>query len=362
MARPNQATIDLSALAHNVDCARSLAPRSKIMAVVKANAYGHSAILIAGALQSQVDALAVASTEEALELRYAGITAPILLLEGVFDKSELETAVTMDLWVTVSSEQQVDWLEQSRLAVPVRCWLKVNTGMHRLGVAPDRAYLIFQRLINCNNVADEIVTYTHFASADDPANPQTEQQLAVFNGLTFAAQRSAANSAGVLAWPAAHYDWIRPGYMLYGNSPMLSEHANAKTLVPVMTLSSAIIALRDVAAGEAVGYGGSWVAERPSRIATVTIGYGDGYPRHAPSGTPVLINGRAAPLAGRVSMDMITVDVTELDGVQPGDEVVLWGPALPVNEVARHAGTVGYELTTGMPARTPRVAVQAADK
>jgi len=361
MARPNQASIDLGALRHNVALARRLAPRSKIMAVVKANAYGHGATLIAGALAPHVDALAVASIEEAHQLRYAGIVTPILLLEGVFEKDELESAAEFGLWVTVTGERHVDWLEQARLPAPLHCWLKVDTGMNRLGVAPDRAYLCFQRLINCPNVRDGVVTYTHFATADDVGNPQTRRQLAVFDALTFAAERSAANSAGVLAWPEAHYDWVRPGYMLYGNSPLVAEHPNAASLRPVMTLSSAVIALREVGVGEAVGYGGTWIAQRPSRIATVTIGYGDGYPRHAANGTPVLVNGQRAPLAGRVSMDMITVDVTGLDAVQPGDRVELWGRGLPLAEVAEFAGTVGYELTTRMPARTPRVAVDNPD-
>jgi alanine racemase len=330
-----------------------------MVAVVKANAYGHGAAMIAHALQPVVDALAVACIEEAVELRYAGITAPILLLEGVFEKDELATAAEMGLWVTVGNELQLGWVEQAKLPAALRCWLKVNTGMNRLGFSAEKAYLCFQRLINSPNVLDEVVTYTHLANADDLENPQTERQLAAFDALTFAAQRSAANSAGILAWPASHYDWVRPGYMLYGNSPMLTEHANASALEPVMTLSSAVIALRDVGPGHAVGYGGTWVAERPSRIATVTIGYGDGYPRHAVNGTPVLVNGQRAPLAGRVSMDMITVDVTDIDPVRPGDEVVLWGRGLPLEEVAGNAGTVGYELTTRMPSRTPRVALHA---
>jgi alanine racemase len=183
--------------------------------------------------------------------------------------------------------------------------------------------------------------------------------LAVFDALPCGALRSAANSAALLAWPLAHYDWVRPGYMLYGNSPLLQDHPQARSLKQVMTLASTVISLRDVAAGEAVGYGGTWVAQRPSRIATVTIGYGDGYPRHAANGTPVLVNGQRALLAGRVSMDMITVDVTDLGEVQLGAEVVLWGAGLPLAEVARYADTIGYELTTRMPARTPRVVVYA---
>lgn len=359
MGRPTQATIDLCALRHNVDVARQLAPRSRLVAVVKANAYGHGAVLVARALEPLADALAVACIEEAIELRYAGITLPILLLEGVFERDELATASEMGLWITVANDLQLGWLEQAQLPSPVGCWLKVNTGMNRLGIATDKAYLCFQRLINCPNVLDDVVTYTHLATADDPESPQTVQQLAAFDALTFAAQRSAANSAGLLAWPAAHYDWVRPGYMLYGNSPMIAEHRSAAGLEPVMTLSSSVIAVRDVSTGDAVGYGGAWVAGRPSRIATVTIGYGDGYPRHAANGTPVLVNGQRAPLAGTVSMDMITVDVTDIDPVRPGDEVVLWGRGLPLEEIARHARTVGYELTTRMPARTPRLATDA---
>ncbi len=359
MARPNQAKLDLRALRHNVSVARQLAPQSRMMAVVKANAYGHGAVVIAGALQVLVDALAVACIEEAVELRDAGITAPILLLEGVFEAAELKTAAQLDLWLTISNERQLRWLEEAVLPARLTCWLKVDTGMHRLGVAPENALLFHQRLIASHNADKNIVTYTHFACADDVKSQQTQQQLAVFDALPFGALRSAANSAGLLAWPQAHYHWVRPGYMLYGHSPMLQDHPNVQTLQPVMTLTSAVISLRDIAAGEAVGYGATWVAQRPSRIATVTIGYGDGYPRHAPNGTPVLVNGQRAPLAGRVSMDMITVDVTDLRQVQLGAEVVLWGNGLPLAEVARCAHTIGYELTTRMPARTPRVVVNA---
>jgi alanine racemase len=203
------------------------------------------------------------------------------------------------------------------------------------------------------------VLCTHFASADELDSNQTREQLALFEQATagLPGERSAANSPGLLGWPASHFDWVRPGYMLYGNSPFHRPHPVADTLQPVMTLASAVISVRSVAAGDSVGYGASWRAERDSRIATITIGYGDGYPRIAANGTPVLVNGQRAPLAGRVSMDMITVDVTDVGDVQVGDEVVLWGDGLPVGEVAAHAGTIGYELTTRMPLRTPRVVV-----
>ena len=359
MARPNQARLDLSALRHNLEVARRLAPGASVMAVVKANAYGHGAVTIARELQSGTDALAVACIEEAVELRDAGIDSPILLLEGVFEARELGTAAQLGFWVTIDNEWQLRWLEEAVLPGPLHCWLKVDTGMHRLGVAADNAREVFDRLQACENVVDKPVVFTHLASADDVGSEQTKDQLKLFEQITdgLSAQRSAANSPGLLAWPEARYDWVRPGYMLYGNSPMVEPHPNAEALRPVMTLASAVISLREVAAGETVGYGATWTAQRPSRIATVTVGYGDGYPRLAPNGTPVLVNGQRAHLAGRVSMDMITVDVTDLVDVAPGDEVILWGKGLPLAEVAGYAGTIGYELTTRMPARIPRVVV-----
>jgi alanine racemase len=359
MARPNQARLDLSALRHNLDVARGLAPGRKVMAVVKANAYGHGAVTIARELQSRTNALAVACIEEAVELRDAGIEAPVLLLEGVFEARELAVASQLGLWITIDNEWQLRWLEEAVLPAPLHCWLKVDTGMHRLGAPADRTREFFDRLRTAQNVAGTPVLYTHFASADDVDSEQTRRQVALFDQACdgLAAERSAANSPGLLAWPEAHYDWVRPGYMLYGNSPMIKHHANADALRPVMSLTSAVISLRDVPAGDSVGYGATWTATRPSRIATVTVGYGDGYPRLAPNGTPVLVNGKRASLAGRVSMDMITVDVTDIADVAPGSEVVLWGEGLPLAEVAAHAGTIGYELTTRMPARIPRVVI-----
>ena len=359
MARPNQARLDLGALRHNLGLARELAPRSRLMAVVKANAYGHGAITIASALDPLADALAVACIEEAVALRDAGISSPILLLQGVFEAAELAVAARQDFWVTIDNEQQMHWLEEARLPTPLQCWLKLDTGMHRLGVSPERASHYHQRLKASHNSLDQVVLSTHFASADNLDGAQTAEQLRLFDKACgpLPGPRSAANSPALLAWPQSHYDWVRPGYMLYGNSPFTQDHPNTATLKPVMTLISGIISLRDFAPGESVGYGATWTATRPTRIATVTAGYGDGYPRLAANGTPVLIRGQRAPLAGRVSMDMITVDVTDLPGVTLGDEVVLWGAGLPVGEVAGHAGTIGYELTTRMPMRTPRVVV-----
>ena len=357
MSRPSRALIDLDALQNNLGVARALAPGRKVMAVVKANAYGHGTEMIGRALDPFVDALAVACLEEALTLRQAGITSPVLLLEGLFEESEIQAAAEHGLWLTIDNEAQVSWLEKPRLSTPVKCWLKIDTGMHRLGVQPENVAGMHQRLSACENVSGDPVLCTHFASADDVSSGQTLQQLERFEqaiaGLP--GSRSAANSAGVLAWPQAHYDWIRPGYMLYGNSPMSAPHNNTDSLKPVMTLGSRIISVRDIAVGETVGYGATWTAERPSRIATVAVGYGDGYPRLARNGTPTLVNGQRAPLVGRVSMDMITIDVTDLPAARQGDAVTLWGPELPVDEIADCAGTIGYELTTRMPMRTPRV-------
>jgi alanine racemase len=358
MARPNRAGLDLNALRHNLAHARSLAPHSKVMAVVKANAYGHGAVTVANALEPHTDAFAVACIEEAFELRQAGISAPILLLEGVFQADELTQAAQHNFWVMIDNEQQLSQLEDAQLPCPVQCWLKIDTGMHRLGIDPRDTQAFFNRLKNAATALDDIVLCTHFASADDLDSDQTPAQIDLFRrsckGLN--SQHSCANSPGVLGWPESHQEWIRPGYMLYGNSPFGTvAHPNAEALQPVMTLTSAIISLRDVQPGETVGYAATWTAQRVSRIATVTIGYGDGYPRLAKNGTPVLVNGRRAALAGRVSMDMITVDVTDLPAVAVGDKVTLWGPDLPVAEVAQWAETIGYELTTRMPARTPRV-------
>ena len=329
--------------------------------MVKANAYGHGAVTIARALAPKADALAVACIEEALELRSAGIEAPILLLEGVFEEAEVAQAADAGFWLMVDNARQLEWIEAADVSTALTCWLKIDTGMHRLGVQPGDAAEFQARLTASENTRGTPVLATHFASADNLSSEQTQEQLALFNSTCAAlpGERSSANSPGLLGWPAARTEWVRPGYMLYGNSPFAGPHPAADRLEPVMTLVSSIISIRDVEPGESVGYAASWTATRPSRIATVSIGYGDGYPRKAPNGTPVLIRGQRAPLAGRVSMDMITVDVTDLEGIELGDEVVLWGEGLPAGEIATQADTIGYELTTRMPARTPRVVIRA---
>lgn len=360
MSRPAKALIDLDALRFNCQLANRLSPQSKTMAVIKANAYGHGAVTVARTLKDLVPAFGVACIEEALELRESGIDNPIHLLEGAFSTDEISIAARENFSLSVVSEEQKQALLRARLDGPVKVWLIVDTGMHRLGLQPDQLAASFNTLSSCAHVAKDIVVATHFACADELDNDFTrEQQQRLLRGLTAemvsTTALSFANSAGLLGWPSTRATWNRPGIMLFGSSPFSVPHPLADQLRPVMRLKSAVIALREIPAGETVGYAATWAAKRTSRIATVAIGYGDGYPLQAPSGTPVLINGQRCPTVGRVSMDMMMVDVTDLqDQVAIGDEVVLWGQGVSVNEVADSAGTISYELLTRMPKRTPR--------
>ena len=356
MSRPTKAIIDLQALRHNYQLAQSLAPESKTIPMVKANAYGHGAVKVSQALADIAPAFGVACIEEALELRDAGIKQPILLLEGAFDAAELKLAATKGFWVMVENHQQKEAIINADLALPLTVWLGVDTGMHRLGFQPEDIAEVYKTLNSSRNISQPIVFTSHFACADDLNNKATLKQIDAFKACApVTALQSLANSAAILAWPKAQREWQRPGYMLYGNSPFAVPQENADQLKPVMSFESAVISLRTIAAGESVGYTANWTAERDSTIATITVGYGDGYPRNATNGTPVLINGVRCPLVGRVSMDMITVDVTDLREVAIGNKALLWGPELPVNEVASHCDTIGYELLTRMPGRVPRV-------
>ncbi|MDB9737057.1 alanine racemase [Porticoccaceae bacterium] len=356
MSRPTRAVIDIQALRHNYQLAQSLAPESKTIPMVKANAYGHGAVKVSQALADIAPAFGVACIEEALELRDAGIKQPILLLEGAFDAAELKLAATKGFWVMVENHQQKEAIINADLALPLTVWLGVDTGMHRLGFQPEDIAEVYKTLNSSRNISQPIVFTSHFACADDLNNKATLKQIDAFKACApVTALQSLANSAAILAWPKAQREWQRPGYMLYGNSPFAVPQENADQLKPVMSFESAVISLRTIAAGESVGYTANWTAERDSTIATITVGYGDGYPRNATNGTPVLINGVRCPLVGRVSMDMITVDVTDLREVAIGNKALLWGPELPVNEVASHCDTIGYELLTRMPGRVPRV-------
>lgn len=355
MSRKVRADIHLDAILHNYRLARAQAPDARALAVVKANAYGHGAVPVARALAAEVDAFGVACIEEALELRAAGLTQPVVLLEGFFDADELPVIAQEGFWPAVHSEHQLRWLEQAQLTRPIPVWLKVDTGMHRLGFDPEAVPGAVARLQGCAAVAD-VLLMTHFACSDEPEKEVTEQQLARFATLADVLQLggSLSNSAAVMAWPEAHRQWLRPGIMLYGATPFFRPNPVANQLKAAMTLSSEIIAVRDVPVGETVGYGATFRCERPTRIGTVAMGYGDGYPRHAKTGTPVIIDGQRTRLVGRVSMDMLTVDLTDLPQAGVGSRVEFWGRQLPVAEVAGWCDTIPYTLVTCLTPRVPR--------
>lgn len=357
MTRPTFAHIDLDALRHNFNIVRQFAPQQKIMAMLKADAYGHGAEQAAITLNSLTDAIAVAFIDEAIALRNAGITKPITLMQGIFDQQEIELACEYQLDLVILHAEQARMLEAEPCSRALRIWLKFDSGMHRLGFSANEYAYWYQHLSEHPNVA-EVRLMTHFSCADEPDNPVTTEQEALFDRTTKALQGavySLANSAAIMAWPSTGRDWVRPGIMLYGVCPFADWRENHRDLQPVMTLKSVLISTRHLEAGEAVGYGGSWVAKEHCRIGVVSIGYADGYPRCLPNGTPVLIMGRRVPLVGRVTMDMITVDLTGLDEAQVGDEVTLWGEGLAVEEVAEYAGTIAYELLTGVSKRVPRL-------
>ena len=355
-----RALIDLAALRHNLRRVREAAPGRRIMAIIKADAYGHGLIRIARALASGVDSLGVARQEEAVRLRDAGIAQSITLLEGFLEAAELAVIDQQRLHVVVHRPEQITILEQAPLTQPLGVWLKVDTGMHRLGIAPAEAKSAWQRLQSCSGV-ETLGLMTHLANADDRGDNFTLRQLECFTEMTAGIDTpcSIANSAGILGWPASHAEWVRPGVMLYGVSPFTRGHGEEEGLQPVMTLCSRLIAVNLLHKGDAVGYGGSWVCPEDMPVGVIAAGYGDGYPRHAESGTPVLVNGRRVPLVGRVSMDMITVDLRSQPQAQVGDAVVLWGKGLPVEEIARCASTIPYELLCGVARRVEFVEVNA---
>ncbi len=361
MARPLIADIDLEALRHNYCLARDLAPDSQAVAVLKADAYGHGAVACARALEDLAPAFAVACIEEALSLREAGIATPIVLLEGIFEAGELELVDAHGLWIAVHSDWQLEALLAYRPQRPIPVWLKVDSGMHRLGFAPEQAAAVWARLAAAPEVVGEMQLMSHFATADATHPAYFETQLLRMRALAerLDAPLCLANSPATLAHPEAHGAWNRPGVMLYGSDPLEVANDASRGLQPVMTLRSEIIAVRELAPGEPVGYAGRWKASRPSRIGVVAAGYGDGYDRHAVDGTPVLVDGRRTAIAGKVSMDMLTVDITEIPEAEIGSEVVLWGRAangsvLSVDEVARHCDTISYTLLTGVLPRVPR--------
>lgn len=342
--RPARALIDLQALRHNYQLARELSG-ARALAVVKADAYGHGAVRCAQALQDDADGFAVACIEEALQLRAAGIGAPILLLEGFFEASELALIDEHDLWSVVHAGWQLEAIEQADLKRPLNVWLKLDSGMHRVGFHPADYQAAYRRLLASGKVA-KIVLMSHFSRADELDSSRSDEQLAVFQQARegLAAEVSLRNSPALLGWPSIPSDWSRPGIMLYGATPFEQAQDVAARLQPVMTLESRVISVRDLPAGEPVGYGARFVSERPTRVGVVAMGYADGYPRHAPTGTPVLVDGQPSRIIGRVSMDMLTVDLSDLPGTGLGSRVEFWGRGVLASDVAVAAGTIPYQL------------------
>jgi alanine racemase len=361
-----RARIDLAALRGNFAVLRRAASGSHAFAVVKADAYGHGALRVAKSLSGVADGFAVARLGEAMELRDGGIEQPILLLEGVSGDDELVVALAAGLDLVVHEPGQIAMFR--RLAAggahhpPPIVWLKADTGMNRLGFRPEAVLEARSQLLACGVALQDLRLMTHLARADEPGVDTTKAQLARLTSIVTAWQHQAGsrpvvsigNSAGALLWPAGKGDWIRPGIALYGVAPSAERGSAESGLTPVMTLSTEVIALREVPRGETVGYGGAWQAARDSRIAILAAGYADGLPRHLPSGAPVAFSTGRAPLAGRVSMDMIAVDVTDLPAIAVGERAVLWGEGLPVEEVAGWAGTIAYELLCAVAPRVPR--------
>lgn len=360
MIRLLRARIDSHALRHNLGTIRAYAPHSKVMAVIKANAYGHGLVSTALAL-ADADSLAVARIDEGIALRSAGVQTPIVLLEGVFNAEQLAEAAHHRFELVVHDPLQIKLLEAHRDARRFIVWIKMDTGMNRLGFRPEAFAPALARLKALTVPALELRAMTHLARADERDEPMTREQIAKFEvtlnscGLTGPQRLSTSigNSAGTLGWPQAHGDWVRPGLALYGVSPFAEATAEQHSLRPVMTLETTVLTVREVKQGETVGYAGAWRAGRDSAIAILAAGYGDGLPRHLENGTPVLIGGVRHPLVGRVSMDMIAVDVTGAPRVAVGSKAVVWGEGLPVEEVARHADTIPYELLCGVSQRVP---------
>ncbi|GAB1234639.1 alanine racemase [Ferrigenium sp. UT5] len=350
MSRPIHARIDLAALQHNLHMARR-ATSARVMAVVKANGYGHGLLQAADALRD-ADGFALLDVRDALQLREAGFRQPILLLEGFFSRDELPLLAEYELTSVIHNQSQLDWLEAYPRRNGLSVWLKLNSGMNRLGFASAEFPAVLEK-VKAHRAVRDVTLMTHFAQADEAAG--VEPQHEVFRQVA-GAQRlpcSLANSAALLRYPATHGDWVRPGIMLYGSSPFADVAAETLGLRPVMTLSSAIISIRQLKAGDAVGYGATFRADRPMRIGTVACGYADGYPRHAPTGTPILVEGQRTRLLGRVSMDMLAVDLSDVPAAKIGSRVVLWGEGMAVDEVARAAGTLSYELLCALAPRVP---------
>ncbi|HYW03845.1 MAG TPA: alanine racemase [Gammaproteobacteria bacterium] len=359
-----RALIDAAALRHNLARVRRAAPGSSVLAAVKADGYGHGLLRVANSLSGHVEGFAVARVDEAERLRAGGIADRILVLEGAAGPRQIARARALEVELVVHDRAQLEVLEQAAGGGPLRVWIKVDSGMHRLGFDPAEIGAVHERLRSLETVVEPIPLLTHLACADIPDRAYTEGQIECFarscEGLE--GPRSLANSAGVLGFPGSHADCVRPGIMLYGVSPFEGRTGEQDGLRPVMEFVSELISVKPLQRGGRVGYGGRWTAPADTRIGVVAAGYGDGYPRHVPDGTPVLVKGRRVPLVGCVSMDMLTVDLGPEGNERVGDPVTLWGGRLPVEEIARAAGTIAYDLLCGLGTRRVALEERQADE
>lgn len=355
-------TIDLPALRHNFQRVKMLTANRFVLAMLKANAYGHSIEHIAKALP-QADAFGVASLAEGIQIRNAGIKQPVVLMQGIIDEEELDLALQYRFDLVIHQAIQIELLKRRFTETPLAVWLKINTGMNRLGFEPSEAELRYQELLHCPAVKKPIGLMTHLAQADNLDSPSTPDQLQLFQRTTqnLRGPRSIANSAGILGWPDTHADWVRPGVILYGVSPFAGSCGTTYDLWPVMTLSTHLIAIQAVRKGERIGYGGTWTAPTDMLIGVAGLGYADGYPQFAKSGTPVSVQGTLCPLVGRVSMDMITIDLRDHPNPKIGTPVTLWGNKLPIEIVARYCDTSPYELLCRVTTRARLKTISFAD-
>ncbi len=351
MSRPIKAVISLAALRHNLGVVRRAAPRSRVFAVLKADAYGHGVMRAARALDA-ADGAALLEIDAAVRLRDGGYAKRIALLEGLFDLDELAVAAALDLTIVIHNQEQLSMLDAAPAGARFDVMLKINTGMNRLGFAPRSARVACAHLKQ-HRAVKQLTLMTHFANADDAHGVAWQMERFEEAAAGQALERSLANSAAILRFAHTHADWVRPGIMLYGCTPFADITAQALGLTPAMTLASEIIAVQDLRRGDRVGYAGTFEATGPLRVGTVACGYADGYPRHAPTGTPVLVDGKRARTLGRVSMDMLCVDLTGVPAARVGSPVVLWGTGLSADEVAACAGTVSYELLCALAPRVP---------
>lgn len=352
MSREVIAHINLSALQHNFQVIKKTAPQSRVLAMIKSNAYGHDLIKVAEALPD-ADAYGVACLNEAVVLRQSGISKPIVTMCGFTDMPALQQLIAANITPLIHAEFQVSLLEQANLPQNFPIWLKIDSGMHRLGIDVTEVENIVKRLSAIKNVQQPVGLMTHLAEADNKDRNYTQQQIDCFTQSVqgYQSSKSIANSAGLIAYPEAQLDWVRPGIMLYGASPFAHRTAASLDLKPVMTLTATLMAIKKINKNTPVGYGCTWRSPEAMTVGVVGIGYGDGYPRHIEANTPVLLQGKRTEILGRVSMDLTSIDLRSIPNAKVGDEVTLWGEGLPIEEIAARAGTISYELLTKLTSR-----------